>query len=219
MEQLTLWSGEPHAKHSVSAESDRDSWIREVSSCSSLSELSTKFAQSGFSGRMFQVAFPKTREEHLAPSSGSWLNAGTLVRGECLTLSLPEYPCEMVTEELPDGSVRCHSAAGASFLSDILERGGGPSAVLFEQESLRGNPKSSKEKREELTTEARDGSDGPDDDGVSREATVAGFCPGVSTTGSITLTDEMSPTLRAQANSNTPAIAIRTANTQQRGGV
>ena len=36
---------------------------------------------------------------------------------------------------------------------------------------------------------------------------VVGFCPGVSITGSLTVNDEMCPTVRAQANNNTPAVA------------
>lgn len=36
---------------------------------------------------------------------------------------------------------------------------------------------------------------------------VYGFCPGVSITGSLTINDEMCPTVRAQANNNTPAVA------------
>ena len=38
---------------------------------------------------------------------------------------------------------------------------------------------------------------------------VFGFCPGVSITGSLTVNDDLSPTVRAQANNNTPAIAVR----------
>ena len=37
------------------------------------------------------------------------------------TPSSPEYQLGTVTEKLPDGSVRSHSAAGVSFLSDILD--------------------------------------------------------------------------------------------------
>lgn len=44
-----------------------------------------------------------------------------------------------------------------------------------------------------------------------------GFCPGVSITGSLTINEEMSPTIRAQANINTPAIAVRTAQTTANG--
>lgn len=36
---------------------------------------------------------------------------------------------------------------------------------------------------------------------------VYGFCPGVSITGSLTINDEMCPTVRVQANNNTPAVA------------
>lgn len=35
---------------------------------------------------------------------------------------------------------------------------------------------------------------------------IYGFCPGVSITGSLTVNDDLSPTVRAQANNNTPAI-------------
>lgn len=38
---------------------------------------------------------------------------------------------------------------------------------------------------------------------------VLGFCHGVSITGTLTVNDEMCPTIRAQANTNTPAIAMR----------
>lgn len=44
-----------------------------------------------------------------------------------------------------------------------------------------------------------------------------GFCPGVSITGSLTINEEMCPTIRAQANTNTPAIAVRTAQTTANG--
>jgi DNA (cytosine-5)-methyltransferase 1 len=36
-------------------------------------------------------------------------------------------------------------------------------------------------------------------------------------TGTLTLNEEVSPTIRAQANNNTPAIAVRTANTSANG--
>ena len=96
------------------------------------------------------------------------------------------------------------------FLIGHIGAGGGPSAVLFEQESMRGNPKSSKEEREALASETRGRSGCTDEQGVMTD--VQGFCPGVSTTGHLTLSDELSPTVRAQSNDNVPAIAIRTAN-------
>lgn len=48
---------------------------------------------------------------------------------------------------------------------------------------------------------------------------VVGFCPGVSITGTLTVNEEMCPTVRAQANSNTPAVAyaVRTSQTSANG--
>lgn len=39
--------------------------------------------------------------------------------------------------------------------------------------------------------------------------TVFGFCPGVSTTGSLTVSEEVSPTIRASANNNTPSVVLK----------
>ena len=121
MEQLTLWSEVRPVSPSQLPEEEKDYSIREVSSCSSLSELYAKLRLDTYCGKTFRAACPKTEGEPLAPSSGSWMSAGILVAGECLTLSLPEYPCGTVTEESPDGSVRSHSAAGVSFLWQFLE--------------------------------------------------------------------------------------------------
>lgn len=55
------------------------------------------------------------------PSSRSWMNSGMVWHGECWTLNTCEWPSGTIEEELPDGSVRSHSAAGVCFLSDVLE--------------------------------------------------------------------------------------------------
>lgn len=44
-----------------------------------------------------------------------------------------------------------------------------------------------------------------------------GFVPGVSTTGALTINEELCPTVRAQANTNTPAVVMRTAQTGANG--
>lgn len=44
-----------------------------------------------------------------------------------------------------------------------------------------------------------------------------GFIPGVSITGSLTINEEVSPTVRAQASTNTPAVVLRTAQTGANG--
>lgn len=121
MEQLALWSEARLANPSQLPEEGGGCSIREVSSCSSLSELYAKLHLDTYCGRMFRAVCPKTEGEPLVPSSGNWMSAGILVDGECVTLNLPEYPCGTVTEELPDGSVRSHSAAGVSFLWQFLE--------------------------------------------------------------------------------------------------
>jgi hypothetical protein len=67
------------------------------------------------------------------------LNAGIHSLTGTLTLRLPEYPCETVTEELPDGSVRSHSAAGVSFLSQFLENTQDvPQRYLLSQKACEG---------------------------------------------------------------------------------
>lgn len=50
-----------------------------------------------------------------------------------------------------------------------------------------------------------------------QDGVTYGFCPGVSITGSLTINEEMCPTIRALANTNTPAIAVRTAQTSANG--
>ena len=82
-------------------------------------------------------------------------------------------------------------------------------AVLFEPESLRWDYPSSREAREALARAARQR--------AHEDGGALGFCPGVSVTGSLTFCDEYSPTIRAQDNINTPAVAIRTANTGANG--
>lgn len=120
-------------------EREAASLTREVASCSNLSELYAKLDLDTYSGRMLSVPYPKTEDEPLAPSSGSWLNAGIHALTGSLTLSLPEYPCETVTEELPDGSVRSHSAAGVSFLSQFLENTQDvPQRYLLSQKACEG---------------------------------------------------------------------------------
>lgn len=104
-EQLTLSLEAPPARRSRSPEKERASWMSEASSCSSTSELFAMFIRAGCYGRT-SPEYYRSREEMLSTrSKGSWRNAGIRSHGELLTLSSPEW----------------HSAADASFLSDILE--------------------------------------------------------------------------------------------------
>ena len=107
MGQQTLWSEEVLASLSQSQEDGR-AWMASLASCSSLSELAQKLDPSGLCGRTFRV---RSLSE-MGPSgnfSESFSTSGIVTsRGECLMLNSSEW----------------HSAAAASFLSDILERGG-----------------------------------------------------------------------------------------------
>lgn len=104
-DQLTLWSEDHLAKRSRLPESERDSWTREVSSCSSTSELYGTFIRAGCYGKTCLEYFPSREEMLSTRSKGSWSNAGMRAHGELLTLNSPEW----------------HSGAVACFLSDILE--------------------------------------------------------------------------------------------------
>ena len=100
--QLTLWSGEAPAKPSLSPEEERASWIREVGSCSSTSELFERFVRAGCSGKT-SLEFYRSREEMLSRrSKGSWSNAGIRSRGELLMLSSSEWPSDAAVCSLSD---------------------------------------------------------------------------------------------------------------------
>lgn len=109
-------------------------------SCSSISELWERFVQTGYSGRT-SPEFSRLETMRSSSSSIRFKTSGMALRGECLTLNSSEW----------------HSDAAVCFLSDTLDVGGGATAVLFEQDSVRGNTQTSKQKREELAAAAQDG--------------------------------------------------------------
>ena len=107
MEQLTLWSEDLLAKLSQSQEDEEVSWIREVSSCTSMSELSTVFAQHGLSGRMSVAHYP-TAQMPSGACCAPYKSAGIVTcPGEYAIVNSGEF----------------HSGADVSFLSGILEGG------------------------------------------------------------------------------------------------
>lgn len=101
-------------------------------------ELLGRLSPDGSFGKTSPEFCHRTGDEPLEPSSGRWMNSGMGWRGEFLTLSSSEWP----------------SDAAVSFLSDVLEAGGGASAVLFEPESVPGNTQTSKQKRQALAADA-----------------------------------------------------------------
>ena len=124
MEQLTLFAVD-HLANRSQFPVDARAFAANLVSCSSTLELLETLDRIGLSGRMFADASIRGT----TPSGSSftkWRTSGIRISdGEYLTPNSPEYPCGTVTEELPDGSVLLHSVAGVSFLSDILEQGGG----------------------------------------------------------------------------------------------
>ena len=93
--------------------------------------------------------------------------------------------------------------------------GEGAVEVLLEPEGMRGDTAPSRDKRQELARAAGRGAQG--DCGTGRVGGAGatflkpalGFTPGVSTTGTLTVAEDLAPTVRAQSNSNTPACAVR----------
>ena len=105
---MTLWSEEALARLSQSREDEEVSWIKEVSSCMNMSELSTVFAQHGLSGRMSVGHYP-TAQMPSGACCAPYKSAG-------IVTSLGEYAIV--------SSGEFHSGADVSSLSGILEGGG-----------------------------------------------------------------------------------------------
>lgn len=119
-EQLTLSWGEAPASPSASRESERG-YEANQGSCSSTYEQFERSVLAGLSGRTSRERSQARRGLLSDSSCQKWMTSGTVWRGVYSTRSLPEFPCGTVTEALPDGSARLHSAAGVSFLSEVLE--------------------------------------------------------------------------------------------------
>ena len=91
---------------------------------SSLPGLLADSAPYGWCGRTSPAFCRSTGDGRLAPSSGCWASSGMGSHTEFLTLDISEYPSDAV----------------ASSLSNILETGELPQAVLLERHSLSGHP-------------------------------------------------------------------------------
>ena len=114
-DQLTFWSEEPHASHSVSPDSARD-WPTPAETWpSSIWDWLTAYAPAGWCGRMSPVSCHRTEDGTLEPSSGRWQNSGTGSHGECWTLR----SCERAHTH----GLSANLDAACS-VSDILETGG-----------------------------------------------------------------------------------------------
>lgn len=108
-------SEEARAKRSAWQGEDLASWMSEVSSCLSSSDVLEKLNPAGSSGKTSPEFCHRTKGEPLAPCSGSWKTAGMLSRGECWTLSSSEYPSDAAVCFLSD--ILCPDAPQEYFLS------------------------------------------------------------------------------------------------------
>ena len=122
MNQLTFSLEEHHANHSQSLDSERDSKIQGVTSCSPMLEFLTSLDPSGAYGKTCQVSSVATEDGILAPSSGRWSNSGMGGHIGCLTLNTLEY----------------HKDAEESSLLDVLETGSVPQRFFLSQKACSG---------------------------------------------------------------------------------
>ena len=105
-EQLTFSLGEPPVNHFPLQGSEVD-WMTSVATSRlSFVELQKRNSPDGSFGKMSQVVSAQTGDGTLEVSSGRWLNAGTISRGEYWTLKIGES----------------HKDAEECSLSDILEQ-------------------------------------------------------------------------------------------------
>ena len=133
-EQSTFWPEEHLASLSPSPVNERDWMTRVATSPSSLLDLLIDSGPYGWCGRTSPASCRSTTDGRLEPSSGCWSNSGMGSPTEFWTLSISEYP----------------SDGAASSLSDILETGELPQAVLLELHCLSGYPPPRREARKNL---------------------------------------------------------------------
>ena len=90
--QLTFWSGEHLANHSVLQDSEVDLETTEEISLSLIAGWLTDYVLDGSSGKTSPVSCPVTEEGTFLPLSQRWQNSGIASPGECWTLKTSESP-------------------------------------------------------------------------------------------------------------------------------
>ena len=123
MEQLSFWSaGAPASRSRLQV--DEPGYKESRDSCSSIfeqfetsCERRAASTRGTSSGRTYPARLVPSAELHSGSYSRSWMNSGTVWRGEYSMRNSPEY----ATGRLVDSSGRSRNAAGASSLSEFLE--------------------------------------------------------------------------------------------------
>ena len=133
MDQLTFLSEEPPANPSQLQGLEEEWQTSAVTWRSNILNWLREKGPDGWFGRTCPASCQATEDGTLVPFSGAWSNAGMGSPTECLTLNISEWPKD----------------ADVCSLSDTLETGA-VAAVLFERESLLGNPAPSREKGEKV---------------------------------------------------------------------
>lgn len=106
--QTSIFSSEEHlANPSRSQDSGKDWLTLEATSHSSILQSLNATAPAGWYGKTSPVSCRATKDGILEPLSGAWSNSGIARPGECLTLSISEFP----------------SGADVCSLSQVLETG------------------------------------------------------------------------------------------------
>jgi hypothetical protein len=122
VEPVISSSSDRRASRSASPESGSDWMTRAATWPSSPFALLDEFGPVGWFSRTSPASCRVTEDGILAPSSGSWANAGMGSPTEFLTLSISEF----------------HSGAVASSLSDILETGDLPQRYFLSPKACAG---------------------------------------------------------------------------------
>ena len=122
MQQSIFLLEEPHAKHSVSQDSEKDWMIRVATSPLNLVDWPRDLIHVGSSGKTSPEFCPVTEDGTLVASSGCFQNSGLGTHTGLWTLNFSESP----------------RTAEESSLSDIVETSGVPRRHYLSEKALRG---------------------------------------------------------------------------------
>ena len=143
--QMSMFSSEaPRASRSASRDFAAEWLTPEETSRSSILQLLTVIAPSGWFGRTSPVSCHLTGDATLAPSSEGWQNSGIMRHGECLTLST----CEWTAMNVPS-----HKDDGVCSLSDILQTGDVPPRYFLSAKACRGILRRAEKRGKELPSQ------------------------------------------------------------------
>lgn len=134
MDQLTFFAEERPASHSASPDFAVECLTIEGTLPLSLYDWLKGLAPDGWFGKMCLVFCPRTKDGTLVPLSGRWGKSGMGSPTGFWTLNISE----------------CHSDAGVSYLSDILETGDLPQRYFLSAKACAGILRRAEKRGKEL---------------------------------------------------------------------